>query len=189
MNQPTDDPRARLREALAAVLTGKAIGCRSKNDWTPTFVTQPWDAEYLVDAVLAVLPEHRDDVLALPGMEQTDSGLSYCTAHHGVIDCDETRCDFWDPDDDRCPYCDGDSVVQRTGPDAKPDEFDDCGACDGTGVTRCSPKSLFYTAASPLTKAQRHQEHYRTCGCLGDSDVCCDPLCCAEPAGEVAHDR
>lgn len=30
---------------------------------------------------------------------------------------------------------------------------------------------------------RRHMEHYRSCGCLDDSDVCCDPKCCP-PEGE-----
>lgn len=60
---PTEE--ADLRGLVAEVLTGKAIGRRSKNDWTPTFITQPWDADYLVDAVLAVLVEHPDKVLDL----------------------------------------------------------------------------------------------------------------------------
>lgn len=28
-------------------------------------------------------------------------------------------------------------------------------------------------------KAERHMHHYATCSCLGDSDRCCDPSCCA----------
>lgn len=32
--------------------------------------------------------------------------------------------------------------------------------------------------ADATTKAQRHQAHYRTCGCLGDKAECCDPSCC-----------
>lgn len=31
-----------------------------------------------------------------------------------------------------------------------------------------------------VSTAQRHVEHYRTCGCLGDSDRCCDPTCCVK---------
>jgi hypothetical protein len=28
------------------------------------------------------------------------------------------------------------------------------------------------------SKSERHMEHYRTCGCLGDGSVCCDTSCC-----------
>lgn len=28
-------------------------------------------------------------------------------------------------------------------------------------------------------RAERHMHHYATCWCLGDSDRCCDPSCCA----------
>ena len=34
------------------------------------------------------------------------------------------------------------------------------------------------TKPAAPTKVGRHMEHYRSCGCLDDSDVCCDPSCC-----------
>jgi hypothetical protein len=36
------------------------------------------------------------------------------------------------------------------------------------------------------TLAERHQEHYRTCDCLGNSSECCDPKCC--PQDQVIED-
>jgi hypothetical protein len=30
---------------------------------------------------------------------------------------------------------------------------------------------------SARTLAEKHVEHYRSCGCLGDGAVCCDPRC------------
>jgi hypothetical protein len=30
---------------------------------------------------------------------------------------------------------------------------------------------------APLSLARRHQQHYRSCGCLGDSAECCVPSC------------
>ena len=32
-------------------------------------------------------------------------------------------------------------------------------------------------ASGSTTLAQKHQEHYRSCGCLGDSAECCEPGC------------
>lgn len=40
------------------------------------------------------------------------------------------------------------------------------------------------------TLAEKHQAHYRSCGCLGDSAICCDPTCeCheADVSGRLRH--
>jgi hypothetical protein len=77
-----------------------------------------------------------------------DSGLRYCTAHHGVIDCDEQVCDFLErrsPDEHCCPTCEGTGVD----PD---DEDEECGACDGEGTTPCTPAPLLY---DPIANGRR----------------------------------
>ena len=70
--------------------------------------------------------------------ELIDSGLRYCTSHHGVIDVDQESCDFVDPKVDRCPACEGDGYVERDG------ETVECGACEGSCATLCSPRPLRY---------------------------------------------
>ena len=74
----------------------------------------------------------------------TDSGVSYCTAHNGVIDCDEERCDFIDPSDpeQKCQPCDG------TGTDPE-DENEVCDECDGEGLTPCKATPLLYREEVP----------------------------------------
>lgn len=71
--------------------------------------------------------------------ELVESGLRYCTAHNGVIDCDEDVCDFVDysAPEHACALCEG-SGVDPTNPDEQ------CVQCDGEGVTACTPTPLLY---------------------------------------------
>jgi hypothetical protein len=77
-----------------------------------------------------------------------ESGLAYCTAHNGVIDCDEDRCDFIDLTDpeQKCPSCKGQGYIEDGHGGGG-----DCEDCDGDGITPCTPTPLLYadTPASP----------------------------------------
>lgn len=71
-----------------------------------------------------------------------DSGLRYCTIHHGIVDCDESDCDFrHDELTNRCPDCEGHGYM--VGPEGGTYK---CGPCDGDGVTRCESTALLYQA-------------------------------------------
>ena len=71
---------------------------------------------------------------------------------------------------------------------------DDCGNGrdeDGDCVNPGCPASPCYdrrasTPGEPTTPtlAERHADHYRTCGCLGDSAECCVPTCECHAPGE-----
>lgn len=71
-----------------------------------------------------------------------DSGLRYCTAHNGVIDCDEERCDFLDITDptQQCDGCGGHGVIE-VDDDGR---CENCQDCDGQGATPCTPTPLLY---------------------------------------------
>lgn len=84
-----------------------------------------------------------------------------------------------------------DDPVTTAAPDPRAIGAHDCPCCgepyslDGCGCPTT-------TAA---TVAERHQEHYRSCGCLSDSAECCDPTCpCGDfdatwPVTVVQHDH
>lgn len=58
----------------------------------------------------------------MSGLEpMTEVGVYYCTAHHGVANEDDLRCDFAL---DECDECEGSGVDS---------DGDDCGVCGGTG--------------------------------------------------------
>ena len=47
-----------------------------------------------------------------------------------------------------------------------------CGICSAPGGILCDEH-----AGRASRIEQQHIEHYRNCGCLGDSAECCDPSC------------
>jgi hypothetical protein len=78
-------------------------------------------------------------------MTLVDSGVAYCTAHNGIIDCDEDRCDFRDCTNPEwwCAVCDGSGTVGDHG------SYVDCVACDGDGCSPCTPTPLLYEEVKP----------------------------------------
>lgn len=78
--------------------------------------------------------------------ELIDSGLAYCTAHEGVIECDggDGPCDNADTHDFpeyRCEACEGDGRIVN--PEDEQEDID-CPDCDGEGITPCTPTPLLY---------------------------------------------
>ena len=77
------DPTTRLREALAEVI--------ERSDGEP--YTEVDDVYLLnADAILACLPEHRDDVLAVLGMEQVGWWSDEVHREHGVTTTEWIAC-------------------------------------------------------------------------------------------------
>ena len=89
-----------------------------------------------------------DDVEAGPMRDAgvlIDSGLMYCTAHHGVIECDGggDPCDFAYSriPEHNCSTCNGQGYIEDGHGGGG-----SCEDCDGQGVTRCLPTPLLYAS-------------------------------------------
>lgn len=90
--------------------------------------------------------------------ELVDSGLAYCTAHHGVIECDEGDgpCDNVRDHRDAvalhpCLTCGGEALVTVSDGDYEGAgcHEEPCPDCD-EGFTLCKPTPLLYEAASDV---------------------------------------